>query len=124
MHEGKLHDTNVSNSNGLSLCLQTITFLNPECPDDVQCEFDVPDDFPDEVHLARLVRVSALKRHVGVESIHRYNMQARKCFLLARTHMDKKNYEKALELLEVAPDLGPLLHVPEVDTISLVSPFA
>lgn len=35
--------------------------------------------------------------------------------------MDIKDYQKVLDLLEVVPDLSPLLHLPEVKTISLVS---
>lgn len=47
-------------------------------------------------------------------------MQARKNFVLADYHINK-DYVKAVELLETVPDLYPLLHAPEVRTISLVS---
>ena len=46
--------------------------------------------------------------------------QTRKLLCLAERCLQKGEHSKGLQLLEGAPDLRPLLHVPEAETISLV----
>ena len=49
-----------------------------------------------------------------------FTRQTRKLLRLAERCLQKGEHFKGLQLLERAPDLRPLLHVPEAKTISLV----
>ncbi|KAH0831026.1 WD40-repeat-containing domain protein [Lanmaoa asiatica] len=53
-------------------------------------------------------------------SINRQNTQARRCFLLADHHKSGQDHSEVLKPLEAVPDLRPLLHVPDVNTILLM----